>query len=414
MADQHLPVGQGVQIRFIGDLKENGKPRGRRSKQDSYGVAVRVQGIDGQPFVVLNSGDKTKSSYGVQIKTQESYGNASPTSPTEYHSYTSKFSRTNRSFSSESELPENPYDSKSFKPNSSLYSSTSDEEQSAKPQSNIRGRDGLSSLPRPLQGSHRDELRRSQSQGSLTEPEIVESFDYDRHYSERSSTLDTAYSQSSRDSAWSSSSQKIGNGKYATVGRSSTANPQLNSVGVKPLLQKKNGLSIRSPSRQSREEIDTKPLSSVDSLITKFDTKGQVRGRTARRSPALKEERKRSQSLDSRKSYQDTVDVSSIILQQQNEVQTRAEPTNTGNSSFTGQSNERENINRSRLTKEWLDQSAEKPVMVKPGEFQQRMKLEASRPKKLEFQLEESMEECRRLKDLYERKKNELNTMSQE
>uniref|UniRef100_A0A6I8RZA3 Cingulin n=1 Tax=Xenopus tropicalis TaxID=8364 RepID=A0A6I8RZA3_XENTR len=507
MADQPIPVGQGVQIRFINDLKENGKPRGKRSKQDSYGVAVRVQGIDGQPFVVLNSGDKAKSSYGVQIKSQEPYLNASNTSPPNYQSYTLK---TSRSISSESELPENPYGSRGYRPSGSHYSSTSDEEQVAKPRGNFRGSDGLSSLPRPLQASRREELRRSHSHSSLLEPEVEESYDYDRHYSERSSTLDTAYSQSSRESAWSRGSQKkTDNGEYPSLGYRSATSQQSTSASNKT---NKNGLSTSSFSNQSSEDIDTKPLSSVDSLITKFDVKGQVRGRTARRSQALKDERKRSQSLDGRKNYQDTADSREISLQQQNEVPARRETVSSANRSFARQSLEREDINKTRLTKEWLDQGGEEPVIVKQqrsvqSEFQlkstpdllrdqqadgsdptremifsilrdgstenennlrkktsillekfpslqqaqpeedtrslgsqkkelerkvaelqrqlddemkQRMKLESSqgRPKagmqRLEIQLEESKEECSRLKDLYDKKKNELNAVSQE
>uniref|UniRef100_Q9PTD7-2 Isoform 2 of Cingulin n=1 Tax=Xenopus laevis TaxID=8355 RepID=Q9PTD7-2 len=507
MADQHIPVGQGVQIRFIGDLKENGKPRGKRSKQDSYGVAVRVQGIDGQPFVVLNSGDKAKSSFGVQIKSQEPYLNASNTSPPNYQNYSSKPRGPSRSISSESELPENPYGSRGYRPSSSHYSSASDEEQ--KPRGNIRGSDGLSSLPRPLQASRREELRRSQSHSSLLEPDVEESYDYDHHYSERSSTLDTTYSQSSRDSAWSRSSQKkIDNGDYPSLGYRSATSQQSTSVSNKT---KKNGLSTSSPSNQSNEDIDTKPLSSVDSLINKFDIKGQVRGRTARRSQALKDERKRSQSLDGRKNYHDTADSREIIVEKQNEVQTMREPVNASNRSFNRQTLERGDISKTRLTKEWLDQDREEPVILKqqrtvqsefqlkstpdllrdqqpdgsdptremifgilregslesentlrkktsilleklpslqvqPGEdtislgsqkkelerkvaelqrqlddeMKQRMKLETSqgRPKagmqRLEIELEESKEECSRLKELYEKKKNELSAMSQE
>ncbi|XP_041269236.1 cingulin-like, partial [Onychostruthus taczanowskii] len=63
------PLDHGVQIRFISDLREPRRPpRPPRARGGSYGVAVRVQGIAGQPFVVLNSGERGGDSFGVQIK----------------------------------------------------------------------------------------------------------------------------------------------------------------------------------------------------------------------------------------------------------------------------------------------------------------------------------------------------------
>ncbi|XP_054477997.1 cingulin isoform X2 [Anoplopoma fimbria] len=71
------PVDYGVQIRFINDLQDAGggqpgpQPRTKTKTQNTskYGVAVRVQGIAGQPYVVLKDGEKGDS-YGVQLKTQ--------------------------------------------------------------------------------------------------------------------------------------------------------------------------------------------------------------------------------------------------------------------------------------------------------------------------------------------------------
>lgn len=65
------PVDYGVQIRFINDLHDNGGGGRRDSSGKSssrYGVAVRVQGIAGQPYVVLKDGKKGDS-YGVQLRT---------------------------------------------------------------------------------------------------------------------------------------------------------------------------------------------------------------------------------------------------------------------------------------------------------------------------------------------------------
>uniref|UniRef100_A0A3Q0RVJ4 Cingulin n=1 Tax=Amphilophus citrinellus TaxID=61819 RepID=A0A3Q0RVJ4_AMPCI len=81
-SDRKTPVDYGVQIRFINDLYENGgvqpvtQPKTKSQTASKYGVAVRVQGIDGHPYVVLKDGKKGDS-YGVQIKTQYSPGHNS-------------------------------------------------------------------------------------------------------------------------------------------------------------------------------------------------------------------------------------------------------------------------------------------------------------------------------------------------
>ncbi|KAM4662307.1 cingulin isoform 2-T3 [Discoglossus pictus] len=503
MADQQSPLDYGVQIRFIDDLKENKKTKkGRPSKQNSYGVAVRVQGIDGQPFVVLNSGDKTKSSYGVQIKTDNSYSKPPP----EYQSSTSRSLRSARSISSESELPENPYNNKGYGHSSSQYSSTSDEEQNAKPLK-PRGREGQPSKPRPLQAAPREELRRSQSQGSLLDPEIDVSYDYGRHYSDRSSTIDTAYSQPAQGR---SISTNVDNGKQTTSGYGSLTGLRSASTANKSLMEKKNGLPTYTTNNLPSEDIDTKPLSSVDSLITKFDVKGQVRGRTARRSRILPDERKRSQSLDGRVSHRDSADSREIQVDFREQIMTQSRTQTTNNlsrSSVNRGTLEREDVNKNKLTNDWLAQNIEEPATQRkqteiqlkstpdllkdqqqdgsdpmremiysilrdgssenesalrkktglilekfqtfrpsPGEdtrtlvsqkkemerniadlqrqlddeVKQRIALESSRerPKagiqRLEIQLEESVEECDRLKELFEKKKHDLNLMSQE
>ncbi|XP_056401977.1 cingulin isoform X1 [Hyla sarda] len=493
MAEQHLPVGQGVQIRFIDDLKENKKPRSIRSKHDSYGVAIRVQGIDGQPFVVLNSGDKSKSSYGVQIKTNNAYGNSSANPTPDYQGLASKASRTIHSLSPESDVPENPYGNRTYSQVGSQYSSTSDEEQNSRPRSK----------PRALQPARREELRRSQSHGSLVDAELEDSYGYDGHYSERSSTLDTTYSQSSG----SRGSLKTADNGEVTTGKYKPATSQ-QPTSFSTSLQRKSGLSTSSSPKLPSEDIDTKPLSSVDSLINKFDTKVQMRGRTARRSQALKDERKRSQSLDGRSSHQDTADYREVQTTERSVQQERTQ-SRPLDMSYDRASLERESVNKPRLTKEWLAQTLEDPLsqsqqrtvqaelqlkstpdllkdqqqddptremiysilrdgsnesdiflrkktslllekiqsfQASPGEdtrtlvsqkkdlerrvselqqqldieMKQRLRQEASqeRPRastlRLEIQLEESVEECKKLKELLEKKKNELNAMSQE
>uniref|UniRef100_A0A8C8GHL2 Cingulin n=1 Tax=Oncorhynchus tshawytscha TaxID=74940 RepID=A0A8C8GHL2_ONCTS len=66
------PVDYGVQIRFINDSGGGLPSTQLRSKPPStskYGVAVRVQGIAGQPYVVMKDGGPKGDSYGVQLRT---------------------------------------------------------------------------------------------------------------------------------------------------------------------------------------------------------------------------------------------------------------------------------------------------------------------------------------------------------
>lgn len=79
---QKTPVDYGVQIRFINDHCETGalqpgpRPKTRPQAASKYGVAVRVQGIAGQPYVVLKDGQKGDS-YGVQLRTNYPSGYSS-------------------------------------------------------------------------------------------------------------------------------------------------------------------------------------------------------------------------------------------------------------------------------------------------------------------------------------------------
>lgn len=84
VSGRKTPVDHGVQIRFINNLHDtgggvNGQSRKEAPKKASsrYGVAVRVQGIGGQPYVVLKEGEKGDS-YGVQLRSQPPAYNSLP------------------------------------------------------------------------------------------------------------------------------------------------------------------------------------------------------------------------------------------------------------------------------------------------------------------------------------------------
>ncbi|KAA8591629.1 hypothetical protein FQN60_017003 [Etheostoma spectabile] len=76
LGSRMTPVDYGVQIRFINELNDTGGgqpgPKTKSQTTSKYGVAVRVQGIAGQPYVVLKDGEKGDS-YGVQLRTSPGY-----------------------------------------------------------------------------------------------------------------------------------------------------------------------------------------------------------------------------------------------------------------------------------------------------------------------------------------------------
>lgn len=265
-AEKQNPVDYGVQIRFINDLQEPRRPPKARGKPGSYGVAVRVQGIAGQPFVVLNSGEKGSDSFGVQIKSDGSYPNP-PSGP-----------RPPGSVSSDSDLPENPYVRR--QPRHGSSHSTSDEETS-----------GISVTsrhePKPLRGKRLpgEELRRTQSHGDLL-----------------SAAADEPFAAGAPRASDNRQHRALAGGKSSSM------------WNIAPERSKASGSRAvaRDPSSDTEavvgaggSDVDTKPLSSVDSLISKFDGKVQQRGRAARRGRIPSEERKRSQSLDGRVPHRD-------------------------------------------------------------------------------------------------------------
>uniref|UniRef100_A0A8D0SLQ3 Cingulin n=1 Tax=Sus scrofa TaxID=9823 RepID=A0A8D0SLQ3_PIG len=270
MAEPRGPVDHGVQIRFItepvddaemGTLRRGGRRPAKDARANTYGVAVRVQGIAGQPFVVLNSGEKGGDSFGVQIKGANSRGPPG-------------------ALSSDSELTESPYSQAKEFPATSR-GSTSDEEP----------------------GAHwNGKLLHSQSQASLAGPAAMGP-------SNRSASL-----------------------------------LELAPQGASP-----------------GSTIDTAPLSSVDSLINKFDGHhgGQTRGRTGRRMRTLPpEQRKRSQSLDNRLP-RDTLEERERRSPDHWTPSTKRDQ-HMGSSKQSAQ-NLLGGFSRSRQTQDWVLQSFEEP-----------------------------------------------------
>ncbi|XP_024428673.1 cingulin [Desmodus rotundus] len=272
MAEPRGPVDHGVQIRFItepvgttemGTLRHGGRRPAKDARANTYGVAVRVQGIAGQPFVVLNSGEKGGDSFGVQIKGANNRG-------------------ASGALSSDSDLPESSY-SRAKEFSGPLQDSMSDEE----PGAHWNGR-----------------LLRSQSQASLIGP------------------------------------ARVG------LGDRSTSLLELAPQGASP-----------------GSTIDTAPLSSVDSLINKFDSPrgGQARGRTGRRMRSLApEQRKRSQSLDNRLP-RDTVEERERLSSNHWSPSTKHDNNMASLKQPAQSQSPPGGFSRSRQTQDWVLQSFEEP-----------------------------------------------------
>ncbi|XP_048684933.1 cingulin isoform X2 [Caretta caretta] len=380
MAEKPNPMDYGVQIRFIDDLKEMKKPqniRPKHSKPGSYGVAVRVQGIDGQPFVVLNSGAKGEDSFGVQIKSESKYGNPSHSQWPEQLPPNS-LREGPGSISSDSDLPESQYVARH-----SQYSSSDEELSSqrypretrpvsAEAAHSYRQDGSLSpqggSKQLPPQRPFGEELRRTQSHSSLLSPSSEEAYGP----SPLSMQTRGTYRSQSPASTKSSSMLDIAGRKRTGPSRESHPASGRRFVG-KQRSPDPESSGPRQPADQS--DIDTKPLSSVDSLITKFDGKVQQRGRAARRSRISLEERKRSLTLEGRVSYYDTDDSRELSSAQLQDRLTEgpkglaAKPAGAANASRTGSLNRalpedlKENSVKVQLMRDWTHKSLEEPVV---------------------------------------------------
>ncbi|XP_078062370.1 cingulin-like, partial [Mustelus asterias] len=303
------PLDYGVQIRFINDLQDTQKPRKARknaANSSSYGVMVRVQGISGQPFVVLNNSDGVSPAPRAQSRPDYAKGGI----PEENGAVTPGAwpqSRTDTD-AADFDIPENPYGAPATSarrhPRSNSQGSTSDEEAGSKHYVRIYDQgtrlqgsgevggwreesEGHGSLPRRRPAPPDEQLRKSRSQSSLLGPDegpgpLAPGKRAD-HWTRSSAT--------STSSERSVSSARGGRQGYLDKPHGSTANStgkasSTTDVSVKPC---------------EPGAIDTKPLSSVDSLISKFDASGgQQRGRPARHGRLSSDDRRRSRSLDSR------------------------------------------------------------------------------------------------------------------
>lgn len=266
--DRKPPLDCGVQIRFINDLDDTGGGYVERSRNSGtgnsssskYGVAVRVQGISGHPYVVLKNGEKGDS-YGVQLKSQ-------PQSPV--HGLSSTYNNLTQRTNDNSLIPKDPY--ASF----GLPSSPEDEAvQFGSPLRRPPG-DGQAGSQGDFPG------KTVERPVSTPPPKYMDLKDVDG--------LNEAGLRPVRK-----------NGLGTTSRSNSFPEPPITS-------DKEPGVAI-----------DTKSLAPINKLISKFDSNGtasisrRTRGRTGARARLQFDEQKRSHSLDARKEPEDETPSSPTI-----------------------------------------------------------------------------------------------------
>ncbi|XP_072531661.1 cingulin isoform X2 [Salminus brasiliensis] len=283
-ADRKPPLDYGVQIRFIKDLDDTGGGYAERSRgaggvsgtggagtppSNKYGVAVRVQGISGQPYVVLKDGDKGDS-YGVQLKTQPQAQTAAP-------GHSSAVSNLPNVQRDGAQTP-NPYDPV-----------------------------GQSTLQEEETGEYGSPLRRPPGDGQAGSQGDVEV-----------ATAEHPISASPASGLEKKDFGELNEAGLRRVGQNNFGTA-VNGAGLNGPLKKGCAFPESFPEspkpvtlkEEPVEAIDTKSLAPINKLISKFNNNSpsnatssmpsQTRGRSGARTRLQFDDRKRSRSLDARK-----------------------------------------------------------------------------------------------------------------
>ncbi|XP_054619459.1 cingulin isoform X2 [Dunckerocampus dactyliophorus] len=271
--DRKPLVDYGVQIRFIKDLHDTGgaspdKSRGISNHTPTshpgskYGVAVRVQGISGQPYVVLNDGAKGDS-YGVQLNTP----GASPVPQSPYKS-----------------APKGNEAAEGVNTTHSSVSPTEDEEIYRSPLRRPPG-DGQAGGQGEEEGrTVREGRSKAEPQVKVAAPEVQ---------TQQECTSQEEYNEAGLKPVKVNGAGPRGFKQNAFT--SSKKDPDSPAEFLpKPLVS------------TDEKPIDTNSLAPINKLISKFNSKmpgggPQARGRTGARQQLRFDERKRSKSLDARK-----------------------------------------------------------------------------------------------------------------
>ncbi|KAJ4928511.1 hypothetical protein JOQ06_016302 [Pogonophryne albipinna] len=296
--DRKPLVDYGVQIRFIKDLHDTGGGFPDKSKvngstatppSSKYGVAVRVQGISGQPYVVLKDGQKGDS-YGVQLNT--------PTSSSGPPSTCNSLPKINK----EPAGLTNPYSTAVSTARSPVVSPVQDEvgEIFGSPHKRPPG-DGQAGT----QGEEEDGAGR---QGERSKPEFrLKATASDEKEKTRDRT-DEEYNEAGLkrvklNGVTPKGVPKPVSGYTGSLGRYS---------GKKQSNESSSELFPEPPAATNEEPIpaiDTNSLAPINKLISKFNSGTpssgpQTRGRSGARQRLRFDERRRSRSLDARQDVQ--------------------------------------------------------------------------------------------------------------
>ncbi|GAA6227294.1 cingulin [Lates japonicus] len=360
--DRKPLVDYGVQIRFIKDLHDTGggypdKSKGNNSAtppSNKYGVAVRVQGISGQPYVVLKDGEKGDS-YGVQLNTPApSSGSASPYNslpktnkePAEFVNPYTPVANTARSPVSPAEEEDGEiFGSPLKRPPGDGQAGTQGEEEGG------AGRQG------------QVERAKAEPQLKATASEAEKNRDWtstEEEYNE------AGLKPVKLNGVGPRGVKQTGSGFTSSLGRSSGKKQSTNSPSE----------SFPEPPASTDEEpapvIDTNSLAPINKLISKFNsgTPGsapQTRGRSGARQRLRFDERRRSRSLDARKDVQPEVPLPSPTSPTLNPY---AMPLSSSSNLFTSPAPGSGSLGRSPTSVAKVTAlEAPKPSFKSPGKF---------------------------------------------
>jgi len=304
--DKKPLVDYGVQIRFINDLHDTGCGYPEKSKatatapSSKYGVAVHVQGISGQPYLVLKDGERGDS-YGVQLKAQPLPQSPGPPGPA------SRYSSLGRDQSKPPTGFANPYSSPVDTTRSSSVSPADDEE----------GELFRSPLKRPpgdgQAGGQVGDGERGAGAKSLALPKTVANGSGKNDEWESGDEFNEAgLKPVKRNGAGTRAVRQNGFSSTGSLGRHSGKTIRqefpLESFpeGPPPLPPSSSSSSSVGAEEEPAPAIDTNSLAPINKLISKFNssTPGsapQTRGRSGARQRLRFDERQRSRSLDARK-----------------------------------------------------------------------------------------------------------------
>ncbi|XP_034016280.1 LOW QUALITY PROTEIN: cingulin [Thalassophryne amazonica] len=277
-SDKKQLVDYGVQIRFINDLHDTGGGYSEKSRasnsailSNKYGVAVRVQGISGQPYVVLKDGSKGDS-YGVQLNGP----NPSSGPPSPYDSFPKSRDRV--------DLP-NPYGPVA-KTASSPAPPAEDEVQEifGSPLKRPPG-DGQAGTQVEEEGGA---VRGGQVERMKPEPQL------------KAKEMETRLTE------WSRKDEEYNEAGLKPVKLTGAGSRGVNQNGADSLLES----FPDPPTPVSKDEvpapaIDTNSLAPINKLISKFNSGSpgggtQTRGRSGARQRLKFDQQRRSRSLDAR------------------------------------------------------------------------------------------------------------------